>query len=56
VCRVGDSLLHNNQNTAGGNRAGEQIRGRTFHFAFDPESGDSRLEWITQNGLDLIYL
>jgi YD repeat-containing protein len=30
--------------------------GRTLHFAFDPESGDSRLEWITRNGLDLIYL
>jgi YD repeat-containing protein len=30
--------------------------GRTFHFAIDPESGDSRLEWITQNNIDLIYL
>jgi YD repeat-containing protein len=30
--------------------------GRTFHFAIDPESGDSRLEWITRNGIDLIYL
>jgi YD repeat-containing protein len=34
----------------------KERRGRTFHFAFDPDSGDSRLEWITQNGLDLIYL
>jgi hypothetical protein len=25
VCRVGDSLLHNNQNTAGGIQTGEQI-------------------------------
>ncbi len=31
-------------------------QGRSFHFAMDPETGKSRFEWITKNGIDLIYL
>ncbi len=31
-------------------------QGRTFHFAMDPDTGKSTLEWITKNGIDLIYL